>query len=49
MPPADAEAFDAAVAALLAPYAPDGVVALRIAAQLHWGLPLAPIRMDSQP
>lgn len=49
MPPADADAFDSAVAALLAPHAPDGMVALRIAAQLHWGHPLAPIRMDSQP
>jgi SAM-dependent methyltransferase len=49
MPPADAAAFDAAVAALLAPHAPDGTVALRIAAQLHWGRPLTPIRMDSQP
>ncbi|HEX8728466.1 MAG TPA: class I SAM-dependent methyltransferase [Ktedonobacterales bacterium] len=49
MPPTDAGAFDNAVAALLAPHAPDGMVALRIAAQLHWGHPLAPIRMDSQP
>lgn len=46
---ADAQAFDAAVAALLAPHAPDGVVALRIAARLHWGQPLTPVRMDSQP
>jgi len=49
MPPADASAFDAAVAALLAPHAPDGVLALRIAAQLHWGHPQAPVRIDSQP
>jgi hypothetical protein len=44
MTPADAAAFDAAVAALLAPHAPDGEVALRIAATLCWGRPLTPAR-----
>ncbi len=41
MRPTDADAFDAAVAALLAPHAPDGLVTLRIAATLRWGSPLA--------
>ena len=44
MPLEEAAAFDAAAAALLAPHAPDGQVPLRIAAELHWGSPLAPIR-----
>lgn len=38
----DAAAFDAAVAALVAPYADDGQVALRISADVRWGAPLAP-------
>lgn len=42
MRPDDAAAFDAAVAALLAPYAPGGQVTLRIGATVHWGSPLAP-------
>jgi SAM-dependent methyltransferase len=42
MRPGDAAAFDAAVAALLAPYAPAGQVALRIGARVRWGSPLAP-------
>ena len=42
MAPADAAAFDAAVAALLAPHSPAGELALRIAATLCWGRPLAP-------
>ncbi len=44
MPLEEAAAFDAAAAALLAPHAPEGQVPLRIAAELHWGSPLAPIR-----
>ena len=43
MRPEDAAAFDAAVAELLAPYAPDGQLTLRIAATLRWGSPLAPV------
>lgn len=41
MPPAAAAAFDAAARDLLAPYAPGGMVALRIRAALRWGQPLA--------
>jgi len=42
MRPEDAAAFDAAVAALLAPSAPDGRLTLRIGATIRWGSPLAP-------
>jgi len=42
MPAEDAAAFDAAVATLLAPHAPDGTLALHVAAELRWGAPLAP-------
>lgn len=48
MPPEDAAAFDAAVAALLAPHAHDGQVMLRIGANLRWGEPLAPDHDMSQ-
>ncbi len=41
MTPEDAAAFDAAARVLIAPYAPDGVVALRVRAALRWGQPLA--------
>lgn len=41
MLPAEAAAFDAAVAELLAPHASDGQVALRIGASLRWGVPVA--------
>lgn len=41
MRPEDAAAFDDAVAALVAPHALDGRVMLRIAADIHWGAPLA--------
>ncbi len=41
MPPEDAAAFDAAVAALLAPHAPGGQVTLRIGASVRWGSPLS--------
>lgn len=44
MRPEDAAAFDAAATALIAPYAPDGQVNLRVGAVAHWGSPLAPIR-----
>jgi SAM-dependent methyltransferase len=44
MPAEDAAAFDAAAATLLAPYAPEGQVPLRITAELHWGSPLASVR-----
>ncbi|HET9111263.1 MAG TPA: methyltransferase domain-containing protein [Ktedonobacterales bacterium] len=44
MRPEDAAAFDAAAAALVAPYAPDGQVNLRVGAVVRWGSPLAPIR-----
>ncbi len=42
MPAEDAAAFDAAVAALLAPHATFDMLSLRIAAELRWGVPLAP-------
>ena len=40
MPAADAAAFEAA-RDLIAPYAPDGVVTLRVRGELRWGHPLA--------
>jgi ADP-ribose pyrophosphatase YjhB (NUDIX family) len=39
---AAAAAFDAALAAILAPYCPDGMVHLRVGAGLIWGEPLSP-------
>ena len=41
MRPEDAAAFDAAVAALLAPHTLDGRLTLGIAASVRWGIPLA--------
>ncbi len=40
MPAEDATAFDAAARDLIAPYAPGGMVALRISAAMRWGQPL---------
>jgi hypothetical protein len=37
----EAAAFDAALAALLAPHCPDGLVHLQVGARLIWGEPLA--------
>lgn len=44
MRPADAAAFDEAVFQLVAPYAENGRISLRIAADLCWGRPRAPSR-----
>lgn len=41
MPPEDATAFDAAARTLIAPYAPGGMVTLRISAAMRWGQPMA--------
>lgn len=38
---ADAAPFDAALAAILAPHCPDGLVRLQVGAGLIWGEPLA--------
>jgi SAM-dependent methyltransferase len=40
MPPEDATAFDTDARDLIAPYAPGGMVALRVSAALRWGQPL---------
>lgn len=42
MPPADAVAFDRELTALIRPFAPDGTVALQIAARIIWGVPHVP-------
>ncbi len=43
MPPADAEAFESAVRALVAPHAGgDGTLELEVAGSIGWGRPLAP-------
>jgi SAM-dependent methyltransferase len=39
MPPAEAHAFDTAVRELVAPYARDGILQLKIAAEATWGVP----------
>jgi SAM-dependent methyltransferase len=40
MPPQDAAAFDAAVRALVAPYALDGLIHIQIVSRIVWGQPL---------
>jgi SAM-dependent methyltransferase len=40
MPPDDAAAFDAAVRALVAPYAPDSLVHMQLTSRIVWGQPL---------
>lgn len=42
MPPADAEAFDAALRAIAAPHARNGALTIHTRASLWWGQPLAP-------
>lgn len=41
MTPENADAFDASVRALITPYAPGGVVTLRVSGGVRWGEPLA--------
>lgn len=43
MTPDAAAAFDREVAALVAPYVPDGQVTLLLTGDITWGLPLAPV------